>query len=196
MTTETLEYSRALYERLESMPSNRASCYLTASCPIPSRPILFNLTAKGSPFNVTVKPLKGESFSISVKDSLDAILLFKLEIQKVLNVEPQSQRLLLSGKTLNDYKTWADYGINGKDCMVNLAVLGAVQQAKNAEESDQPTKSKSAEKPSEEKDQSDANVLDDLFWAKIKSIVDTKFDGVESERVLTLWKAAVENKAQ
>ncbi|OUM60457.1 hypothetical protein PIROE2DRAFT_23238, partial [Piromyces sp. E2] len=62
---------------------------------------------------LTVKTLEGESFEISF-DYKDDVLELKNKIHDIYGVSPDNQRLLYSGKQLEDDKKLSDYNINNK----------------------------------------------------------------------------------
>ncbi|KAJ3337236.1 hypothetical protein HDU91_001532 [Kappamyces sp. JEL0680] len=144
--------------------------------PPSSRPFL-------PPARVSVKPLKGSPFKTEV-DALDTIHQLKSKLQALLanGTLPQQMRLLLGGKTLSDTRTLLDYGV-GDSCLVTLAIIGSAPETT--------TIVPAVHQLSAEEKQSlpETSLLDDdIFWAKIKTLLDGRFSSDQSSALLQEWK--------
>ncbi|KAJ3318270.1 hypothetical protein HDV06_000713 [Boothiomyces sp. JEL0866] len=119
---------------------------------------------------LNIKPLKGLAPFTIEADLLETIAELKLKISTVSGVAIPNQRLLLSGKGLSDLRTLFDYNIKP-----NATLHLSVKQDEGAVE--EPVV---APQPKEVK-QSDIDTQ--VFWSKIKTVLDSKYTSEVSEKV-------------
>jgi hypothetical protein len=126
--------------------------------PIPSRPFLFKKSQDS--MTITIKQLKGSSQEL-VASPFDTIL----HIKSIIG----DGKLLLKGKGLNDLKTLFDYGITDQTTLIH-----SKKQPETVEES------VFVPEIVQEKKQ---EIEDDVFYSKLKTLLDTRFDQTKSALV-------------
>jgi hypothetical protein len=172
-----LDFAFSILESLYSKPIAIPSISCTGLIPAASRPFLYpcSTTRKARPVQVTVKPLKGTPFALQI-DALDSIQSLKISCGNATQASQKGMRLLLAGKSLVDSKTLFDYGVT-ESCVISLMTLGSTPIEEIIPE------------PAQRKETAVENQMDDeVFWAKIKSVLDCRFTMEQSTKIIGSWK--------
>ncbi len=131
--------------------------------------------------------MKGESFQLESVDALDHIYQLKQSISEKTGVDPTSQRLLIGGKALLDYRCLLDYQVKDS-CTISLFVQQVAAQSGTAAQEPvlpQPV-------PIAEVKQNNEEPIDmDVFWAKIRTVLDSRFTSEVSMAILSDWKQSI-----
>ncbi|KAJ3274302.1 hypothetical protein HDV01_003146 [Terramyces sp. JEL0728] len=136
--------------------------------PVSSPFLLKHCTAKH--ITVNIKPLKGLAPFTIEADLLETITEVKLKISTATGISIANQRLLQSGKGLGDLKTLFDCNIKP-----NATLHLSVKQEDSAGEDLVPV--------SQAKEATPSSIDTQVFWSKIKTVLDTKFSRNVSEKV-------------
>ncbi|KAI8893978.1 hypothetical protein BC833DRAFT_606648 [Globomyces pollinis-pini] len=184
MTVSNLEFCKDILIQIQNDKRHSISV-AEGKQVIASQP--FVLTSKTTQLlQLQIKPLKEfQPFNVE-SDSLDPIAWLKLKCANQLKLQPDSVSLLYNGKSLLDSRCLLDYGIE-KSITLHLSIKNIGSNAISIDPiiPNVPTVKK----------ESTVRVLDEqIFWSQIKSILDSKFNSDESEKILAEWKLIVEKR--